>query len=151
MKRNLEQFGTLAAVAALDARRPGLKTGYFDRILLDAPCSGTGVLRKNPEARWRLEEATFGLCGDRQRQILEAVLPVLAPGGMLLYMTCSLEPEENEAVVESLLAAHPEIEMVRRDRRFPTEMLAHQEKTGFFRLLPSEETDGFTGVVLKKA
>lgn len=151
MKRNLEQFGTPAIVAGLDARKPGLRAGYFDRILLDAPCSGTGVLRKNPEARWRLAETTFAECGERQRQILEAVLPILAPGGYLLYMTCSLESEENEAVVDSALAAHPEMEVVRRDRRFPPEMLGFQEKTGFFRLLPSDETDGFTGVVLKKA
>ena len=150
MKRNLDGFGSGAIVAAIDARQPGLRAGFFDRILLDAPCSGTGVLRKNPEARWRLEEGTFAACGERQRQILDAVLPILAPGGYLLYMTCSLEPEENEAVVEAVLASHPEMDMVRRDRRFPQEMLAHQDKTGFFRLLPSEETDGFSGVVLKK-
>lgn len=151
MKRNLDGFGTPAVVAAIDARRPALKPAFFDRILLDAPCSGTGVLRKNPEARWRLEEGTFAESGARQRTILEAALPFLAPGGYLLYMTCSLEPEENEAVVEAALEAHRDLEVVRRDRRFPAEMLPYQEKTGFFRLLPSKETDGFTGVLLRKA
>jgi 16S rRNA (cytosine967-C5)-methyltransferase len=151
MKRNLDAFGSGAVAAAVDARRPALRAGYFDRILLDAPCSGTGVLRKNPEARWRLEEGTFAECARRQRELLEGVIPHLAPGGFLLYMTCSLEPEENEEMVGEAMEAHPELEVVRRDRRFPAEMLPFQEKTGWFRLLPSRETDGFSGVVIKKA
>lgn len=150
MKRNLDAFGTTAVAAAVDARQPAFRPAFFDRILLDAPCSGTGVLRKNPEARWRLEEGTFAACAARQGELLEAVLPFLAPGGYLLYMTCSLEPEENEGVVEALVASHPELEAVRRDRRVPEEMVPHQEKSGFFRLFPSAETDGFTGVILHK-
>jgi 16S rRNA C967 or C1407 C5-methylase (RsmB/RsmF family) len=66
-------------------------------------------------------------------------------------MTCSLEPEENEGMVGEALEAHAKLEVVRRDRRFPAEMIPFQEKTGWFRLLPSEETDGFSGVVIKKA
>lgn len=151
MKQNLAAFDARAIVAAVDARRPSLKPAFFDRILVDAPCSGTGVLRKNPEARWRLEEKSFAVSAERQRRILEAVLPVLSPGGYLLYMTCSLEPEENEEMVGAVLESHPELTQVKRDSRFPKEMLAYQEKTGFFRFLPSDETDGFTGVVLKKA
>lgn len=79
--------------------------GPFDRILCDVPCTGTGTLARNPEIRHRLEPPEIARQAVRQRAILAATLPMLAPGGRLLYSTCSLEPEENEAVVEACLDA----------------------------------------------
>ncbi len=79
--------------------------GPFDRILCDVPCTGTGTLARNPEIRHRLELRELGRQAERQRMILAASLRLLAPGGRLLYSTCSLEPEENEAVVDACLAA----------------------------------------------
>lgn len=78
--------------------------GEFDRILCDVPCTGTGTLARNPEIRHRLRLHEFVRQAERQRAILTAALRLLAPGGRLLYATCSLEPEENEAVVEACLA-----------------------------------------------
>jgi 16S rRNA (cytosine967-C5)-methyltransferase len=74
----------------------------FDRILVDAPCSGTGTLARNPEIRWRLKEADFARYAARQRRILRHALACLKPGGRLVYSTCSLEREENEDVVRAV-------------------------------------------------
>ncbi len=94
---------------ALDARQGlPLRPGFgriprgFDRILVDAPCSGTGTLARNPEIKWRLRPADIEDLAARQREVLGRALECLAPGGVLVYSTCSLEPEENEGVVEKL-------------------------------------------------
>ena len=86
----------------------------FDRILIDAPCSGTGTLARNPEIKWRLQPSDLSVFQARQRKMIERALPHLRPGGRLVYATCALEPEENEAVVEafqpsSVLATHSRI------------------------------------------
>jgi 16S rRNA (cytosine967-C5)-methyltransferase len=83
--------------------------GLFDLILCDVPCSGTGTLSRNPEIRQRLQPADLARQATRQREILTAALTRLAPGGHLLYSTCSLEPEENEQVIAAALAATPNI------------------------------------------
>jgi 16S rRNA (cytosine967-C5)-methyltransferase len=80
----------------------------FDRILVDAPCSGLGVLRRHPEAKWRKDSAAFSRHHRLQLQILESVAPCLRPEGVLVYSTCSTEPVENEAVIEQFLCAHAE-------------------------------------------
>lgn len=80
----------------------------FDRVLVDAPCSGLGTIRRDPEIRWRRAEAELpGLASD-QLELLTRAARVVAPGGRLVYATCSSEPEENEQVVGAFLAAHPE-------------------------------------------
>jgi 16S rRNA (cytosine967-C5)-methyltransferase len=84
----------------------------FDLILCDAPCSGTGTLAHNPEIRHRLRPSDMPRQADRQRGILSAALGLLAPGGRLVYSTCSLEPEENEGVVDAVLAEQTEMQMV---------------------------------------
>jgi 16S rRNA (cytosine967-C5)-methyltransferase len=87
-----------------DAARLPESEGSFDLILCDVPCSGTGTLARNPEIRHRLQPSEFDRQATRQREILGAALKRLRPGGRLLYSTCSLEPEENEEVVKSVLA-----------------------------------------------
>jgi 16S rRNA (cytosine967-C5)-methyltransferase len=77
--------------------------GGFDRVLADVPCSGTGTLARNPEIKWRLTPADLGELHAKQVAILRAALQQLAPGGRAVYSTCSLEPEENQAVVEEVL------------------------------------------------
>ena len=78
----------------------------FDVVLADVPCSGTGTLGRNPEIRHRLREADLARYAERQRAILRAALRAIRPGGRVVYSTCSLEPEENEQVVEAVLAQH---------------------------------------------
>jgi 16S rRNA (cytosine967-C5)-methyltransferase len=86
-------------VVVLDAREPLPFSRKFDRILLDAPCSGTGTLARNPEIKWKLEPEDFADLQERQIAILRSALGQLAPDGLLVYSTCSLEREENEDVV----------------------------------------------------
>ncbi len=81
-----------------------------DRILVDAPCSGLGVLRRHPEAKWRKDEQALPRHQALQCQILEAVAPRLRPGGVLVYSTCSTEPEENEDVIERFCRTHAEFQ-----------------------------------------
>ena len=75
----------------------------FDRILLDAPCSNTGVMRRRIDVRWRIKESSFADMAASQSQLLSALLAQLKPGGSLVYSTCSIDAEENERVVESVL------------------------------------------------
>jgi 16S rRNA (cytosine967-C5)-methyltransferase len=86
----------------LDARQPLPFRRRFERILVDAPCTGTGTLAHNPEIKWRLRPEALGELQQIQRQILRRAMEALAPGGRLVYSTCSLEREENEEVVEGL-------------------------------------------------
>jgi 16S rRNA (cytosine967-C5)-methyltransferase len=93
-----------------DATALPTSEGLFDLILCDVPCSGTGTLSRNPEIRHRLQPSDLARQATRQREILTAALTRLAPGGHLLYSTCSLEPEENEQVVAAALATTPGIQ-----------------------------------------
>lgn len=97
----------------LDASQSLPFSRKFDRILVDAPCSGTGTLARNPEIKWRILPADFLRHQKRQKAILAQALTLLAPGGRLVYSTCSLEPEENEQVVEGVPG------LVRTVRRWP--------------------------------
>jgi len=93
-----------------DAGCPPLAPGTCAAVLLDGPCSGTGVLRRHPEGRWRLSRGVIAAGGDRLRELARAAAELLAPGGCLLYGTCSLEPEENEAVISALRRECPDLE-----------------------------------------
>jgi len=117
-----------------------MKAG-MDRILVDAPCSGSGTLRRNPDAKWKLQEEHLLKFQTDQLAIMETSAPRLKAGGLLYYVTCSLEPEENDEVIRLFLERHPEFENVPVDSRDP-----------FFRLFPDrDETDGFFMAVLRKS
>jgi len=104
----------------LDARAPLPFRSYFDRILVDAPCTGTGTLGRNPEIRWRLRPEDVVDLQSRQVAILTQALALLKPhDGVLVYSTCSLEREENEDVVAAVLASDPEVTLVKSMRRTP--------------------------------
>jgi 16S rRNA (cytosine967-C5)-methyltransferase len=94
-------------VVQLDLRQPLPFTAAFDVVLVDAPCSGLGILRRDPEIRWRRREADLSAMADAQMGMLRHAASVVTPGGRLVYSTCSSEPDENEAVVEAFLAERP--------------------------------------------
>ena len=104
------------------------ENSVFDRILLDAPCSGTGTLRRNPEIRWRISEADIRELAAQQKLFLNHAARVLKPGGQLVYSTCSVEPDENEQVIETFIETHPHFQLINTIRTWP-----HREGTdGFF-------------------
>ncbi|HUG52823.1 MAG TPA: transcription antitermination factor NusB [Vicinamibacteria bacterium] len=94
-------------VVGADARRPPFRRP-FGGVLLDAPCSGLGTLGRHPDIRWHARKADLAGHAQRQRELLEALAPLVAPEGTLVYAACSIEPEENEQVVGPFLEAHPE-------------------------------------------
>jgi len=98
-------------VIAADARNLPFG-GNLDRILVDAPCSGTGTLARNPEIKWRLKPEDLPRLRKYQTEILLSAMQHLAPAGWIVYSTCSLEPEENSEVVEIALAANPSFRVV---------------------------------------
>lgn len=105
LRENLARTGlTNVRVVAADARRPPLRRA--DVVLVDAPCTGTGTLRRHPDGRWRLTPADLDALTRLQREILDGAAAIVPPGGALLYATCSLEPEENEEQVDAFLQRH---------------------------------------------
>src|SRR5205814_839859 len=98
---------------------PPLEPASFDRILVDAPCSNTGVLRRRVDVRWRLTEEDFIRMPAQQLALVRRTATLLRPGGSLVYSTCSLEPEENDRVVEQALAAVPGLRFVESRRTLP--------------------------------
>ncbi len=114
LRANLARLGCPSVrVLEADAMKlagydPVLPPGGFDRILVDAPCSNTGVIRRRPDARWRFSLERVGELARVQAAILDGVVPRLKPGGCLVYSTCSLEPEEDEALVAAWTRRHPE-------------------------------------------
>lgn len=105
---------------ALDASQPLPFARRFDRILVDAPCSGTGTLGRNPEIKWRLSRAKIKELNELQRRILAGALEHLAPGGRLVYSTCSLENEENQDVVAAVVReAGPRFRVLETAQRTP--------------------------------
>lgn len=128
--------------------------GKFDRVLIDAPCSGTGTFRRNPDLKWRLSPAEMDRINDIQKNILEEASKLVKAGGRLVYATCSMIRRENQDVVEAFLAAHPEWHLVPA-----LEVLAQQGITfdpeaakrfgDYFQMLPHvHNTDGFFATVL---
>ncbi len=125
-----------------------LKSGGFDRVLLDAPCSGTGTLRKNPEIRYRVTPEEIERLARVQEQALQSAAAHLAPGGFLLYATCSLEEEENERVVERVLARSRDLLRAPIDAPAPLRSFVTSDR---FRILPAAENDGFTAHLIRRA
>lgn len=129
--------------------------GKFDRVLVDAPCSGTGTLRRNPDLKWRMSEEELARINEIQKNVLESASRLVKEGGRLVYATCSLLREENQSVVEDFLTHHPEFVLVNA-----VEVLARQgvelpqctqAEAPYFVMAPHQSgTDGFFGAVLER-
>jgi 16S rRNA (cytosine967-C5)-methyltransferase len=137
-----------AMLVAADALALPLPPERFERVLFDAPCSGTGTLRKNPEIRYRITPEAIARLARAQEEALAAAAGLLAPGGYLLYSTCSLEREENEEVVDRVRARIPGLELAAIEA---PEGLAPFVAGSRFQTLPSATSDGFTAHLLRRA
>ena len=129
-----------------DARMPAIRP--VDAVLVDAPCTGTGTFRRHPDARWRLKISDLAVMAALQRAILRNAAEVVKPGGLLIYSTCSLEPEENDEQIERFLAEHPDVAA-----RAPPEGVvpATTLDDGMLRVLPQRHgTDGAFAARLRR-
>ncbi len=125
--------------------------GKADRVLVDAPCTGTGTLRRKPDARYRLTEASVAEYAGKQRALLDQFAAMVKPGGRLIYGTCSILKEENEDVVAAFLASHPDFEVMPAGDVLGPELGPKVTRGGFLRTYPHRHgTDGFFGAVLKR-
>jgi 16S rRNA (cytosine967-C5)-methyltransferase len=142
---------------ALDASRPVPFAQRFDHILVDAPCSGTGTLARNPEIRWRLKPEDLGASHRQQVAMLRNAVSVLSPGGRLVYSTCSLEAEENEQVVTEILSDDQNVHAVKLSSELAKYLLRGAiadslfDTSGRFRTFPPDTaTDGFFAALLQR-
>jgi 16S rRNA (cytosine967-C5)-methyltransferase len=129
-----------------DARHPAIRP--VDVVIVDVPCTGTGTFRRHPDARWRLRISDLALMADLQRTILRSAAAVVRPGGLLIYSTCSLEPEENDQQIDAFLATHDEfsLEPPQADA-VPADTL----DSGLLRVLPHRHgTDGAFAARLRR-
>jgi 16S rRNA (cytosine967-C5)-methyltransferase len=146
LHRRLEPEGG-CVVLVNDAERPALTPGAWDLVLLDAPCSGTGTLRRHPELKWRLGPEAITEAAGRQRRMIEAAARLLAADGKLVYATCSVEPEENEAHFETMPDGCARVSL---DHRLPRNAPWIETPAGGVRIMPHEHGDGFTIHALKR-
>lgn len=146
VRENLARLNQTATVICGDASQPDQwleKDVMFDRILLDAPCSATGVIRRHPDIKWLRKESDIAELAALQAKILEALWAKLKPNGTLLYATCSILPEENHLQIEQFLQNHPDAEAV--------EMDFHGEKVTEKQFFPQPNGgDGFFYAKIKK-
>lgn len=135
-------------VVRLDARRALPFRAVFDHVLVDAPCSGLGTLRRDPDIRWRCKPGDLPALAATQAALLRAASAVVAPGGRLLYATCSSEPDENQLVVEQLLAGGAPFSP---ERPAGGALAALVDANGHFRTLPHRDAlEAFFAVVLRR-
>ena len=148
LKQRLEEAGTSCArVVQLDGQHPPLRP-VFDWVVVDAPCSGLGTLRRDPDIKWRREERDLGALAAQQARLLDGASVVVRPGGRLLYATCSSEPEENDRVVESFLRAHAQFQ---QDPPDSPNLEPFVEPNGTFRTLPFRDgLEGFFAAILRR-
>ena len=144
MRQNCERLGaTIVEARSGDARDVGRLGMQFDYALVDAPCSGLGVLRRRPDLRWRKDLEQIEGLRRLQRAILQEAADALKPGGILVYCTCSIHPDENEGVIESFLRDNPCFHMSSLRGRIPPE-LESDERDGALQLYTHiHGTDGF--------
>jgi len=141
LARELLERGGPVSVAVADAGRPPFAQGAWDLVLLDAPCTGTGTFRRHPELKWKLRPSSVEEMAELQRGLLRPALNLVAPGGLLLYATCSVEPEENEGVVAELASGFGGADLA---ALIPENVPWRPTSAGGARILPNPDGDGFT-------
>lgn len=142
------------AIAHERDERLGRLHGKIDRVLVDAPCSGLGTLRRSPDLKWRQSPDAVAGLAELQGRILASAARLLKPGGRLVYATCSLLPQENEAVAQAFAAAHPDFQAVDAATVLQRQGVAQPQAlctAGYLRLWPHlHQTDGFFAAVWER-
>jgi len=149
LRQNAARMGiTWIQCVAMEAERPAL-AGRFDRVLLDAPCSGTGVIRRHPEIRWRRNASDLLRHAEAQDRALRAACDLLGAGGRLVYAVCSLEPEEGPERVDAILRSRPDLKLVDARDVLPSELHRFVSRRGTLETLPHrDDVDGFFAAVM---
>lgn len=150
VRANQRRLGRSLPLAIADAGAPPFSRP-FDRVVLDLPCTGTGTLRRHPEIKWRISESEIGRLSRQALRLLEGSAPLLAPGGRLIAITCSLEREENEDVMARFLATHPDFSLATLEGILETPVASGVTGPGAWQILTGGDHDGFTVNVLAKA
>jgi len=143
-----------AAIASENDLRVKRLSGKIDRVLVDAPCSGSGTLRRNPDLKWRFDEKELARVNDVQQKVLRAAARLVKPGGRLVYATCSLLAEENQAVIERFVADQPQFVPLPAAEVLGAqgiEVRGLENAAPYFVMLPHvHATDGFFAAVLQR-
>jgi 16S rRNA (cytosine967-C5)-methyltransferase len=141
----------IPSVNDLNAPISKKKENTFDKILLDAPCSGLGVIRRNPDAKWHTTEKEITWCSERQLDFLLRVSENLTPGGILVYTVCSTEPEENKQVIQAFLLKRKKFMVDRNISHLPPNVASLLDDEGYLYTFPHlHQTDGFFSVRIKR-
>ena len=135
LARTVREVGARSVrIVQADARASlPLREASLDAVLIDAPCSGLGTIRRDPDIRWRRTEVELGSLASAQQEMLERASTLVRSGGRIIYATCSSEPDENEAVVDAFLASHPDFTL---ESSGPPSLAAVLDARGFLRTLP---------------
>jgi 16S rRNA (cytosine967-C5)-methyltransferase len=135
----------------LDSPLDPKNLGTFDRILLDAPCSGLGVLRRNPDAKWSIKKHNLAYYHERQVRFLNNLAELVKPDGVMVYAVCSTEPEENEAVIKNFLNKHPGFVIENNHKRLAFESRELVNKKGYLITSPHlNNMDAFFAACLRR-
>ncbi len=149
LRDNCARLRRSLRVVISDAGSPALR-GPFDRVVIDLPCAGTGTLRKNPELKWRISTEEIDRLSAMGLRLLRGVAPLVAPEGLLVAITCSLEEEENERVIERFLADHGDFVPLPLEERLAAPLVRGVRGPGLWRWMPAGDHDGFTVQVLQR-
>lgn len=150
LRTNVVRLGRRLPLVAADASVPPFE-GSFDRVVVDLPCTGTGTLRKHPELKWRVSAAELGRLSGQALELLIGVAPLVRPGGRLVAITCSLEPEENEEVSAALLAGNRDFVPEELETGLDPPLQEQVVGPGSWQILPGGDHDGFTVQVHRRS
>lgn len=149
-RSGLSNVATIALEHENDVRVKRL-AGKAQRVLVDAPCSGMGTLRRNPDMKWRQSPQSVRELCDVQARVLESAARCVAPGGRLVYATCSLLPQENEDQVQAFLKKHPEFQLLEAGTILASRVPGLEMQDAYLRLRPDQHgTDGFFAAALER-
>lgn len=154
LTENLRRLGRPVPVTVADVGAapfdPRVERARFDRVVLDLPCTGTGTFRKHPELKWRVSKDEIGRLAGQARRMLRGAAPLVADGGLLVAITCSLEAEENEGVIAAFLEERPEFRLLDLEGRLEPPLDKMVRGQGMVRIFPGGDHDGFSIHVLRR-